>query len=204
MEVSELSKGLCTFFNNKTKQTIFVKMVEIARKFTDSEKYLKAAQSFRLPYWDYYRPRSYETVFPGVTMGRNKGTGQFVNLEDVRILDRVTGKQITSADVVTKTVRVDEHGRPYDVEILNSTNYPYDFGIPQIFMLEKVMMRLPPTTKVKVDEDPNVKLDHDPKPKLDHNPLRTFWFPINNEIPECHWDSVKLKVSQSELFALVW
>ena len=44
-------------------------MVEIAKTFADSKKYLNAAQDFRLPFWDFYRPRSYDTTFPGVTLG---------------------------------------------------------------------------------------------------------------------------------------
>ncbi len=152
-------------------------MVEIAQNFANSEKYLKEAQSFRLPYWDYYRPRSYETVFPGITMGQERRTGAFVSmefldLEDVNVIDPVTGKQINSVGV----------------EVLNSTKYSYDFGIPQIFMLEKVMTRLPPHGNVK----------------LEHNPLRTFWFPTNDEIPESHWKSMKLDVSQDGITALVW
>ena len=151
-------------------------MVEIAQKFANSEKYLKEAQSFRLPYWDYYWPRSYETVFPGITMGHNISTGAFVSmkfedLKNVNVIDPVTGKQINSVGV----------------EVLNSTKYPYDFGIPQIFMLEKVMTRLPPHGNVK----------------LEHNPLRTFWFPTNDEIPESHWKSMLLNVSRVGIFSSV-
>lgn len=152
-------------------------MVEIAETFADSEKYLKAAKSFRLPYWDYYLPRSYKTVFPGVTMGQDKTTGEFLNLEDVTIKDRVTGEPIKAADVKVETAKVD---RNHEVKLLASTSYPFDFGIPQVFMLEKLMMRLPPHGNVK----------------LDHNPLRTFWFPTNYEIPESHWKFMQMNVSQ--------
>ena len=158
-------------------------MVEIAQAFADSERYLSAARDFRLPFWDYYLPRSYETVFPGVTMGRDQENGQLMNLEDVTITDRVTGKQINAADVEIKTVKVDNEGRHHDVEVLVSTKYPYDFGIPQILMLEKVMIQLPPHGRVK----------------LDHNPLRTFWFPNNNEIPDSQWKFMGMKVSQSNI-----
>jgi len=49
-------------------QTLFLKMRDIAETFPEASKsaYREAAQQFRLPYWDYYRPRGEHTVFPGV------------------------------------------------------------------------------------------------------------------------------------------
>ena len=159
-------------------------MVEIAQTFTDSERYLRAARDFRLPFWDYYLPRGYETIFPGFTIGQVKKTGEFINYEDVIIADRTTQKRINAADMKIKTVKEDEdEKKQLDVELLVSTEHPYDFGIPQIFMLEKVMLHLPPNGKVK----------------LDHNPLRTFWFPNNNEIPESQWNYMGMKVSQGNI-----
>lgn len=57
------------------KQTLFRQVANVAKRFSESDipdeqkkKYLDAAQQFRLPYWDYYRPRAYtKTTFPGVT-----------------------------------------------------------------------------------------------------------------------------------------
>ena len=161
-------------------------MVEIAQTFADSERYLKAARDFRLPFWDYYLPRGYETVFPGVTIGQDQKTGEFVNVEDVAI--KASGKPINLADVEAKRIALDqEDGTHHDVELLVSTKYPYDFGIPQILMLEKVMIHLPPHGKVK----------------LDQNPLRSFWFPNNYEIPESHWKFMGMKVSQTGIFGLL-
>lgn len=153
-------------------------MVEIAQTFADSERYLNAAQDFRLPYWDYHLPRGYEAVFPGVTMGRDRKTGEFLNLEDVTIDYRTTGEQISDADVDVKKIKVDEEGNHHHIEVLTSTKFSYDFGIPQILMLEKVMMRLP-----------------NGKVKFEYNPLRTFWFPNNEEIPESHWEKMGMTVS---------
>ncbi|KAF5633744.1 tyrosinase precursor (monophenol monooxygenase) [Fusarium sp. NRRL 25303] len=56
-------------------QTLFRQVVNVAERFSKSnipeeqkKKYLAAAQQFRLPYWDYYRPRDKtKTTFPGVT-----------------------------------------------------------------------------------------------------------------------------------------
>jgi tyrosinase len=48
-------------------------MVEIAQSYTsatDKSMYLEAAQKFRLPYWDYYRPRDHISTFPGVVENR--------------------------------------------------------------------------------------------------------------------------------------
>ena len=54
-------------------QTIFKKMCDLAETFPDANKqtYLDAAMKFRLPYWDYYRPRGKKAKFPGVV---NNGT----------------------------------------------------------------------------------------------------------------------------------
>ncbi|KAF5558860.1 tyrosinase precursor (monophenol monooxygenase) [Fusarium phyllophilum] len=56
-------------------QTLFRQVANVAKRFSESnipdeqkKKYLAAAQQFRLPYWDYFRPRAYtKTTFPGVT-----------------------------------------------------------------------------------------------------------------------------------------
>ncbi|KAI0482566.1 hypothetical protein GGR56DRAFT_620540 [Xylariaceae sp. FL0804] len=50
-------------------QSIFVTMLDIAQKWTrpeDRKRYEQAALDFRLPYWDYYRPRGGRVNFPGV------------------------------------------------------------------------------------------------------------------------------------------
>lgn len=43
-------------------------MLAIADEYTEEYKaqYMKAAQEFRLPYWDYYRPRGGRVKFPGI------------------------------------------------------------------------------------------------------------------------------------------
>ncbi|KAF5583284.1 tyrosinase precursor (monophenol monooxygenase) [Fusarium pseudoanthophilum] len=56
-------------------QTIFRQVANVAKRFSESnipdeqkKKYLDAAKQFRLPYWDYYRPRAYtKPTFPGIT-----------------------------------------------------------------------------------------------------------------------------------------
>ncbi|KAI9692221.1 MAG: hypothetical protein M1822_006451 [Bathelium mastoideum] len=94
-------------------QAIYLRMVKIAGDFHDSKDHLDAAQKFRLPYWDYYRPRDYGVTFPGV----------------------IRGKQ---------------------------TSFPYEFNIPQIFNLEKVVVRAAPEGNKKTLS----------------NPLCSFWFPF--------------------------
>ncbi|RBQ80962.1 hypothetical protein FVER14953_10660 [Fusarium verticillioides] len=55
-------------------QTLFRQVANVAKRFSESDipdeqkkRYLDAARQFRLPYWDYYRPRAYtKTRFPGV------------------------------------------------------------------------------------------------------------------------------------------
>ncbi|KAH7178750.1 common central domain of tyrosinase-domain-containing protein [Fusarium sp. MPI-SDFR-AT-0072] len=58
-------------------QTIFRQVDNVAKRFSDSlevseedkQKYKAAAKKFRLPYWDYYRPRGGPVTFPGVVNG---------------------------------------------------------------------------------------------------------------------------------------
>ncbi|KPM45160.1 hypothetical protein AK830_g1416 [Neonectria ditissima] len=58
-------------------QTLFRQVANVAKRFSDSpgvteedkQTYIAAAKKFRLPYWDYYRPRGYEVTFPGVVDG---------------------------------------------------------------------------------------------------------------------------------------
>ncbi|KAK8054725.1 Tyrosinase, partial [Apiospora phragmitis] len=50
-------------------QTLFITMVELARQWNTTEnreKYHQAALEFRMPYWDYYRPRGPRVNFPGI------------------------------------------------------------------------------------------------------------------------------------------
>ncbi|KAG5799174.1 hypothetical protein H9Q69_001806 [Fusarium xylarioides] len=66
-------------------QTLFRQVANVAERFSKSDipeeqkkKYLAAAKQFRLPYWDYYRPRSYtKTTFPGVTNPDGTATAPF-------------------------------------------------------------------------------------------------------------------------------
>ncbi|KAG8527795.1 uncharacterized protein KY384_007949 [Bacidia gigantensis] len=53
-----------------------IAVIDLARSFTGSLKddYLREALQFRLPYWDYYRPRGGPVEFPGVI---DKGTTTF-------------------------------------------------------------------------------------------------------------------------------
>ncbi|KAF5635886.1 tyrosinase precursor (monophenol monooxygenase) [Fusarium sp. NRRL 52700] len=63
-------------------QTLFRQVANVAKRFSESnipdeqkKKYLAAAQQFRLPYWDYFRPRAYtKTTVPGVTNPKNGTT----------------------------------------------------------------------------------------------------------------------------------
>jgi len=50
------------------KQTIYMKMVEIANTYNPPlrERYIAACKEFRFPYLDYFRPRGGKVEFPGV------------------------------------------------------------------------------------------------------------------------------------------
>ena len=115
-------------------------MYEIALKFSPAYKYIKAVMDFRLPYWDYFRPRDFRIEFPGINGRRDK------------------------------------HGN-LDPKDPGFTSYPYDFGVPQILTLEKVIVQLPGG-----------------RSKLEENPLRTYWFPLGEVIPEKQWAAMQLNV----------
>lgn len=57
----------------------------------EKQAYANAAKQFRLPFWDYYRPRGYQTTFPGVADGQKKtapfdyGLPQIFTLPEVMI-----------------------------------------------------------------------------------------------------------------------
>ncbi len=54
--------------NQETQQALYLRMIEIANKYSPEfqNDYVNAAQLFRLPFWDYYRPRGGPVEFPGV------------------------------------------------------------------------------------------------------------------------------------------
>lgn len=108
-------------------------MAEIAEEFPQSQrpKYRAAVKKFRLPYWDYYRPRGHgKTTFPGVKFGGGK------------------------------------------------TSFDWDFSIPQIFTLEKVMIRTPENDELHLAD----------------NPLNWFSFPKTGSIPEDEWSILGVDV----------
>lgn len=57
----------------------------------EKQGYADAARQFRLPFWDYYRPRGYQTTFPGVVDGQKKtapfdyGLPQIFTLPEVMV-----------------------------------------------------------------------------------------------------------------------
>lgn len=107
-------------------QSLYLRMVDIAKSYTKAEDqttYLLAAQKFRLPYWDYYRPRDFDSNFPGVVRNRS------------------------------------------------DTNFPYRFGIPQIFIVSEVMVRKAPS-----NEWTSIP-----------NPFKSFKFPKTNGMTDADW-----------------
>lgn len=101
-------------------------MDEIANRYpaTARQKYRDALKGFRLPYWDYYRPRSMRTtVMPGIT-----GPG-------------------------------------------GTTRFTYDFSLPQIFIIESVMVR-------RTSDDTLHPIE---------NPLHRFKFPRSGGLTPNDW-----------------
>lgn len=97
-------------------------MTEIAERYPEKAKpkYRAALKEFRLPYWDYYRPR-------------NKGTTKFSGVKSG-----------------------------------GTTTFDYDFAIPQIFTVERVMVARTSDDKLESIE----------------NPLNRFVFPTTGGLTE--------------------
>jgi len=68
------------------KQSIYLKMVEIAEKSFNEphrQKYLIAAKEFRLPYYDYFRPRDGSVSFSGIINGQQTSFPYNFRLPDI-------------------------------------------------------------------------------------------------------------------------
>ncbi|KAL8787253.1 MAG: hypothetical protein Q9195_007863 [Heterodermia aff. obscurata] len=113
-------------------QALYLTMIGLIESFVDEKvkaNYRDAAQLFRLPYWDYYRPRGDEVHFAGVTQRQAK-----------------------------------------------QTSFPFDFSLPQIFTMEEVMVRLPPSNEIK----------------LVKNPLYTYKFPPEAKSKKADWKDISI------------
>ncbi|KAK4182242.1 hypothetical protein QBC35DRAFT_186135 [Podospora australis] len=74
-------------------QTLWRHMYTIAESYTDpdtSERYLDAVKEFRLPYFDYFRPRGGEVTFPGVRDGKTTTSPYDFRLPDIFMEEKVT------------------------------------------------------------------------------------------------------------------
>jgi tyrosinase len=117
-------------------QTIYKRMADLAEQYPAANKqtYRDAVKKFRLPYWDYYRPRGKAVTFPGVV---NNGT---------------------------------------------TTTATYDFSVPQIFTVEKIMLKTPTKNQLEAKD----------------NPLRLFNFPKTGSIPADQWTIVSASFSHTQ------
>lgn len=116
-------------------QTIYKRMADLAEQYPPANKqtYRDAVKKFRLPYWDYYRPRGKAVTFPGVV---NNGT----------------------------------------------TTAKYDFSVPQIFTVDKVMLKTPSKNQLEPKD----------------NPLRLFTFPRTGSIPANQWTIISASFSRTQ------
>ena len=95
--------------------------VEIADSYDEQYKgrYQKAALRFRLPFWDYYRPRGGEVKFPGII---NNGLTSYP-------YDYSCPKVFTTEFIMIK--------RAPDDKLVPIKNPLYDFSFPSGGLLEK-------------------------------------------------------------------
>jgi tyrosinase len=93
-------------------QALYLEMVEIAKRFPDADKpvQLAAVQNFRLPYWDYYRPRDYATSFPGIVTHNGLtsfpydfSAPQVLTLEKLIVVEPIVKRDSTIAKI-TKSI----------------------------------------------------------------------------------------------------
>ncbi|KAF5719305.1 tyrosinase precursor (monophenol monooxygenase) [Fusarium globosum] len=120
-------------------QTVFRQVANVAKRFSESnipdeqkKKYLEAAKQFRLPYWDYYRPRAYtKPTFPGITNPKDGTT--------TGPLEWGAPQIFTMPEVMVK--------RLPDNELIPMANPFFQFA----FSPEQL-------SKIKLDQDPNKKM----------------------------------------------
>ncbi|KAF5693620.1 tyrosinase precursor (monophenol monooxygenase) [Fusarium denticulatum] len=128
-------------------QTIFRQVANVAKRFSESnipdeqkKKYLDAAKQFRLPYWDYYRPRAYtKPTFPGIT-NPNDGT-------TTGPLDWGAPQIFTLPEVMVR--------RLPDNKLIPMANPFFQFA----FSPEQL-------NKIKLDQDPNKRIPTELENKL--------------------------------------
>ncbi|KAI0126190.1 hypothetical protein BJ170DRAFT_685428 [Xylariales sp. AK1849] len=60
-------------------QALFIKMMNYANSYNEPYRtqYREAVFAFRLPFWDYHRPRGGEVEFPGIILGGKKTTYKY-------------------------------------------------------------------------------------------------------------------------------
>ncbi|KIW32469.1 uncharacterized protein PV07_04014 [Cladophialophora immunda] len=95
-------------------QTLYRKMLAIVKEFDRpfQSRYLSAAKAFRLPYWDYFRPRDVDARFPGIKLEGNRTRHDY----DFRMPDILNVKEVM--------VRVP----PYDkLTVLSNPLYNFKF-----------------------------------------------------------------------------
>jgi len=89
-------------------QTLFRQIANIAKRFSESpsvseqdkEKYIVAAENFRLPYWDYFRPRGYQRSCPGVTHGSTTTVPYDYHAPQIFTLPRIMIKSLPDNKLV--------------------------------------------------------------------------------------------------------
>lgn len=73
---------ICKLIITIKQQSLYRAMLEIALTFPDADEQVKAAEQFRLPYWDYYRPRDWNGPRQGLP---NFYAPQVFTLEEVMV-----------------------------------------------------------------------------------------------------------------------
>ncbi|MCJ1284989.1 hypothetical protein MMC26_004326 [Xylographa opegraphella] len=89
-------------------QTLFRQMANVAERFGRSDKlsprrkqdYVEAAKRFRLPYWDYYRPRDYKVTMPGVFQGYKTTSPYDYHMPQIFTLQEVMVKTLPDEQLV--------------------------------------------------------------------------------------------------------
>ncbi|KAF5586322.1 tyrosinase precursor (monophenol monooxygenase) [Fusarium pseudocircinatum] len=128
-------------------QTLFRQVANVAERFSKSDipeeqkkKYLAAAQQFRLPYWDYYRPRSYtKTTFPGVTNPKDgTATAPFDwGAPQIFTLPEVMVRRLPDNELVPMTNPFFQ----YEFTTAQFTKISNDKGYPNVFANVKKTIR---------------------------------------------------------------
>jgi hypothetical protein len=133
----------------------------------DKKKYIAAAKNFRLPYWDYYRPRDYTVTIPGVVDGNTTTSPYDYHAPKIFTLKKIMVKVLPDNELKA----MENPFFNYQFEAADSSRIQWKFSdldVSSTWPWKKVLFSLTchrqhwPTPKISpfATEDPTQPMSH--------------------------------------------